>query len=1329
MRFASLLRSSIKAFCCLLLVSLCACGKDETRSKTVAVDNPSQPLTYAAMGVFVDNQSFTALQSGQANVAELDFGTHLLGTVLPAPITIVIRSEGISTLELSAPSLSDPAGGTFTLISTAFDTSVNPGGETRFGLAFSPSIAGSFNTTVSFENNADNTAQQRFELHFRGVAQGPGVGNPPPPAAAQLDLNVDGFAVNHRDDGKAVLIYADVLLYAGNQPASKTIRVTNNGNADCALTAASISGTGTSAFQLNPSSALPMTLMPTQSASFDLIFDPTLAGDYRVTFELMHDIALPAPNPMTLSFRGRASGVMEAPLFVPPVAGRTGEVVVLVDGVPVIDMASGSKPLLFGSARKAIRIANYKNNDITIDSIEGIERSLTDLQRTLYLVGVPALPLVLQAGAAVEFGMIPLGNASSEHQLLLQIEMQTPQAESFCAEFMHEAIIPPTPAPVQPVANIHVMERLPRGADQRELTSNESAQGLSFPRDLEVSTLYSLHYRVKTQAYNSLSADTPVDRIQVNGANASLFTAAPETGYALPASVNHLRDFAFRVEFSSSALGLISGSISIFYGPPSAQLEFVINIEALFVAQYTSDYDARVVTGNGVSAWGSSDSLFLDGERISNLSTPISTTFVVKNRTTATLTLPAPYVGSVNAQVDVSGVPSTLAPGQSFTVTVLTDVTTDAACGGGMSFLPPGYYVPGSPDYYRALLSLSANHALDWFDPAQPGSLAFQQSALSPGASIYSEQDFGSGISVGSATPERMFDVLNTGGQSLAIAQPTIKGPNAADFSVRTLQWGSAISGGERFTLAVSFTPQSGGRKSAWLEVEPAPAGSNPSASIRMDLAGYAINTGVADFEVLIETLDGDALASGATFTAPDRGISDGATEPYWFVLHNPGGLVMELGTPRISGSGLSAWELELEGFTFSVPARESVLVGARFNPMQLGTFDARITIPFANASRADFIINLSGSGVAINPRALASTIIWQGFEGFQQDYFPATNSVNQWLFADNTPMYSDTSTTGRSFLGPNCVLHTHGYTFGGGSYYVHDEWIEWADGDERLDRPNLQRLALSSTSRCFFTQNEIYFFGAPPMAEHSNPAPTSGFHVANITRGAIKPLGPPPPASILSTHFDMHETASGLLFSAKTIQAGVAGYFFDRASASWRTINAPSMLGDRRDASIGFSQGKLVVWGGVASTTNGMVNDGAVYDLASDSWSVMSTTGAPSARFESAGIVSGGKLLIFGGRGHLSIDTIYAEGGGVYDLLSDTWTSYSPLSCPTARTGYDWFVANDRAYIIGGTATVAASSNGRVFDFAAGTWIDPGNLGSSANWGDTRTVYRVPVK
>jgi hypothetical protein len=103
-----------------------------------------------------------------------------------------------------------------------------------------------------------------------------------------------------------------------------------------------------------------------------------------------------------------------------------------------------------------------------------------------------------------------------------------------------------------------------------------------------------------------------------------------------------------------------------------------------------------------------------------------------------------------------------------------------------------------------------------------------------------------------------------------------------------------------------------------------------------------------------------------------------------------------------------------------------------------------------------------------------------------------------------------------------------------------------------------------------------------------------------------------------------------------------------------------------------------MIVWGG-ESTTNTYYNDGARYNPATQQWTVVNTTGAPSARSRHTAVWTGNEMIIWGG---------YAAGnsaGGIYRPDLNLWQLTTTIGAPSGRYLHSAVCVGNRMLIWGG--------------------------------------------
>lgn len=126
-------------------------------------------------------------------------------------------------------------------------------------------------------------------------------------------------------------------------------------------------------------------------------------------------------------------------------------------------------------------------------------------------------------------------------------------------------------------------------------------------------------------------------------------------------------------------------------------------------------------------------------------------------------------------------------------------------------------------------------------------------------------------------------------------------------------------------------------------------------------------------------------------------------------------------------------------------------------------------------------------------------------------------------------------------------------------------------------------------------------------------------------------------------------------------------GGIYDPVTDSWETI--PD-IGDglqRVLPMVAWCGGKLVVWGGYIGERT-YTNTGRVYDPSTKSWTQMSTTNAPSARWLAAHAYNPAtnSLVIWGGETYSG--TSFGN-GAKYNVSTNTWTTVSTTNAPSPRS------------------------------------------------------------
>jgi hypothetical protein len=124
-------------------------------------------------------------------------------------------------------------------------------------------------------------------------------------------------------------------------------------------------------------------------------------------------------------------------------------------------------------------------------------------------------------------------------------------------------------------------------------------------------------------------------------------------------------------------------------------------------------------------------------------------------------------------------------------------------------------------------------------------------------------------------------------------------------------------------------------------------------------------------------------------------------------------------------------------------------------------------------------------------------------------------------------------------------------------------------------------------------------------------------------------------------------------------------------------------------------SANRMIVWGGWPVTS-----DGGIYDPKTDTWTPMTTTGAPSARRWHTAVWTGSKMIVYGG---LNGSSAQQNDGGIYDPLTDTWTSIA------STPGFG--MQSMTSFWTGTTAAIVHWNEIRFFNPTSMTWTTYPNM------------------
>jgi N-acetylneuraminic acid mutarotase len=162
-------------------------------------------------------------------------------------------------------------------------------------------------------------------------------------------------------------------------------------------------------------------------------------------------------------------------------------------------------------------------------------------------------------------------------------------------------------------------------------------------------------------------------------------------------------------------------------------------------------------------------------------------------------------------------------------------------------------------------------------------------------------------------------------------------------------------------------------------------------------------------------------------------------------------------------------------------------------------------------------------------------------------------------------------------------------------------------------------------------------------------------------------------------------------------------GALYDPVSDTWSALpTAGSPPTARVFATAVWTGSVMVVWGGGNAANTADYASGSRFDPATNTWSAMTTVGAPSARRVAYGFWTGSRVLFFGGsdKGTNAVAGVY-----LYDPVNDKWSTGSGLGQPMARLNPTVGWSGTQLLVYGGVVSNNETQSTYSYDLASNTW------------------------
>jgi hypothetical protein len=275
------------------------------------IANGGTPITVAPQGSVTLNVSFAPTGSGtrSANVTLQDnapgaphqiplsgTGTAPVITFDPsgglsfaaqnistssAPLILTVSNSGNGDLQINSMAIGGANASEFSFTPPGtFPLHIAPQGSTSVNVVFTPTVAGTRNATLVFNDNAPGNPHS---VPLAGLGQGPAISLTPAPP-------------NVLDFGTVVI---------NTTSGAQSVTIGNTGNAALQVTSLGFTGTDPGDFLILGPSA-PLTVQPNQNVAVSLAFHPTMTGKTSNANFTITDNA--AGSPHTVAVKGTSTG-------------------------------------------------------------------------------------------------------------------------------------------------------------------------------------------------------------------------------------------------------------------------------------------------------------------------------------------------------------------------------------------------------------------------------------------------------------------------------------------------------------------------------------------------------------------------------------------------------------------------------------------------------------------------------------------------------------------------------------------------------------------------------------------------------------------------------------------------------------------------------------------------------------------------------------------------------------------------------------------------------------------------------------------------------------
>ncbi|PYK00107.1 MAG: hypothetical protein DME23_08145 [Verrucomicrobia bacterium] len=177
----------------------------------------------------------------------------------------------------------------------------------------------------------------------------------------------------------------------------------------------------------------------------------------------------------------------------------------------------------------------------------------------------------------------------------------------------------------------------------------------------------------------------------------------------------------------------------------------------------------------------------------------------------------------------------------------------------------------------------------------------------------------------------------------------------------------------------------------------------------------------------------------------------------------------------------------------------------------------------------------------------------------------------------------------------------------------------------------------------------------------------------------------------------------------------------FNPVTATWSPVSTNNAPTPRLGHTAVWTGDEMIVWGGFGMPTNSpiflnrptVLGTGGRYNPTTDQWRLTEPNGAPTARVGHTAVWTGKEIIVWGGIStNREVPTTFLNTGARYDPVIDSWTTITSTGAPSARTNHTAVWTGKEMIVWGGFGPVTNNNlrllnTGGRYDPTRNTWTN----------------------